>query len=626
MSRRERRAAVAGGKTVADGKTVAGGRATASSAPADITDLMSQAQRAYQNGRSAQAEAICKQILARDAAHMASLNLLGVINQAAGRHRLAVKMFAKAIALDDLAAPCHYNIACSYLALDERADAVAHFKTAIALGMGDKHAEEFVLRNPVVLERVRRATMQSALSVKNEDLFGPQDIAAIAKEVFVRCALETTILRSLPLELFLTNLRSALLRLANVTVIDSAKVDDDVADLFCAIAQQCFINEYVFAQSDAETQLASRLRDLLLQKLSAGSGISPLLLAAVAAYFPLHSVAAAKSLLVAKWRDCAADLLRQQVREPLEEAEDRGAIPALTTVDDGTSVKVMQQYEENPFPRWTLNPNAVLVGDMKKRAQAAGGAEQRPSQDVLIAGCGTGKHSITIAQTSPEARILAIDLSRASLAYARRKTREEGVTNIEYAQADILKLGAIDRTFDRIESAGVLHHLADPLAGWRVLLPLLRPNGTMRVGLYSEIARRSFAEARTLIAERGYRATAEDIRAFRQAIIRNRDEERWRILITTFDFYNMSGCRDLLFNVIEHRFTIPEIAAFLNENGLLFLGFELDAKIIERFQQKYPDAEALFNLDYWNAFEASNPETFIQMYLFSVCKNERAAH
>ncbi len=32
------------------------------------------------------------------------------------------------------------------------------------------------------------------------------------------------------------------------------------------------------------------------------------------------------------------------------------------------------------------------------------------------------------------------------------------MTNIEYAQADILKLGDIGRTFDIIESVGVLHH------------------------------------------------------------------------------------------------------------------------------------------------------------------------
>jgi SAM-dependent methyltransferase len=190
--------------------------------------------------------------------------------------------------------------------------------------------------------------------------------------------------------------------------------------------------------------------------------------------------------------------------------------------------------------------------------------------------------------------------------------------NIEYAQADFLKLGAIGRTFDRIEAVGVLHHLADPKAGWRILLSLLAPSGTMRVGLYSATAWRAVIEARALIAERSYRATAEDIRTLRQTIIRS---QRWNTLLKIADFYSMSGCRDLLFNAVEHRFTIPEIAAFLNEYGLLFHGFELESGIIERSQRQYAGADALTNLEYWHDFETANPDAFWHMYVFTVSKN-----
>ena len=50
----------------------------------------------------------------------------------------------------------------------------------------------------------------------------------------------------------------------------------------------------------------------------------------------------------------------------------------------------------------------------------------RGQETFLIAGCGTGEHPFDVAQKSPQARLLAVDLSLASLAYARRKTREEG--------------------------------------------------------------------------------------------------------------------------------------------------------------------------------------------------------
>jgi SAM-dependent methyltransferase len=252
-----------------------------------------------------------------------------------------------------------------------------------------------------------------------------------------------------------------------------------------------------------------------------------------------------------------------------------------------------------------------------KRHARIGSSEAPQSHDILIAGCGTGKHPFWIAQYFPHARILAIDLSRANLAYARRRTREEGLRNIEYAQADILRLGGIGRTFDRIDAVGVLHHLADPKAGWRVLLSLLAPNGIMRVGLYSEAARRDVVQARALITERGYRPTIEDIRALRQKIIR---DQRWEMVLNSNDFYSASGCRDLLFNVMEHRFTIQKIASFLKEHGLVFHGFEIDGAVIKEFQRRYPGSEALINLEYWNAFEADNPKTFRGMYVFTVSK------
>jgi hypothetical protein len=114
----------------------------------------------------------------------------------------------------------------------------------------------------------------------------------------------------------------------------------------------------------------------------------------------------------------------------------------------------------------------------------------------------------------------------------------------------------------------------------------------MRVGLYSETARRPIVEARAIVAERGYQPTAEGIRALRQTIIREKDEPRWKPLVQTVDFYSTSGCRDMFFNVVEHRLTIPDIKSFLDEAGFSFLGFDLDPKIIEQFRQQHPAVDA----------------------------------
>ena len=119
----------------------------------------------------------------------------------------------------------------------------------------------------------------------DDELRFDRDIAELANDIFLQSALATTIIRGPQLEEFLTNLRATLLGVAAA----GAKADDSVTSLFCALAQQCFLNEYVYARSDEEERQAGELRDALLLKLSAGEAIPPLLLAAVGAYFPLHS-------------------------------------------------------------------------------------------------------------------------------------------------------------------------------------------------------------------------------------------------------------------------------------------------------------------------------------------------
>jgi SAM-dependent methyltransferase len=607
MNRKERRAGLVSGKSVPSQRF-----GDPSKEPA-TAQLLAQAGFLHQRGQSDQAQQMCVQILAREPAHVNALNLLGVILQASGRHRLAVKNLAKAIAADPENAACHYDLAGSLQALGRDDEAVIHFKQSIQFGATLKNPEDIVLRNPAIAACTTEIEDKWPLPVKSDELFARHSLQSISGDLYLRAALATVLLHRAPLEKFLTLLRVLLLRLA---ASDAMVADDAMARLFCALAQQCFINEYVFVQSDEEARQAAELRDVLVQKLQHGDAVPPMLLAAVAAYVPLHYLPSAHKLLERTWPAMAEEIVRQQAREPLEEAADRKAIPALTGIDDHVSLQVMQQYEENPYPRWSAHPLAAHLA-----AQSAASGDRPPDEDILIAGCGSGQHVFQVVPHYPRARVLAIDISLPSLAYARRKTRDAGLGNIDYAQADILQLGSIGRTFDRIESIGVLHHLAEPEAGWRVLVSLLRPKGEMHIGLYSETGRSGIAAIRAFIAERGYQPTAEGIRQCRQDILRDADPARWRRAAESPDFYSMSGCRDLLFHVAEQSFTIPRIKAFLDAQKLSFLGFNLDAATIEKFQARFPGDAVLTDLEKWHAFEAANPRTFRRMYVFNVRKD-----
>ncbi|MGE5087735.1 MAG: class I SAM-dependent methyltransferase, partial [Candidatus Levyibacteriota bacterium] len=189
-----------------------------------------------------------------------------------------------------------------------------------------------------------------------------------------------------------------------------------------------------------------------------------------------------------------------------------------------------------------------------------------------------------------------------------------------HAQADILRLDSIDRTFDVIACTGVLHHLADPLAGWRMLLSRLRPGGFMRIGLYSERAREVVVAARQFIAERGYAPTAEGIRRCRQDLMAAGGTADFARLALLRDFYVTGECRDLLFHVEEHRFALPQIHDMLAALDLRFLGFLLAPGVALRYAQRNPADVAMTDLAAWTAFEAEFPEAFSGMYVFWVRK------
>jgi 2-polyprenyl-3-methyl-5-hydroxy-6-metoxy-1,4-benzoquinol methylase/tetratricopeptide (TPR) repeat protein len=616
MNRKERRAALKHSK-----KFPITSIKSDRSKPAEIADLMGEARECYRQGRFDQAQNICRNIVARQPAHVDSLNLLGVIAQMAGRHEGAVKLFSKAIAVDAGNAACHYNIASSYQTLDFWDKATRHFRQALALGFSGNDVEALLLQNADIADCLKHVAERwpGRLTLA---AFGISKLQAIANDALLCCALETAPVRGVGLERLLTSLRFALLKFVMEATPNAPAVGPKLLRFFCALAQQCFINEYVLVHSDEENAQAQILRKALCEKVAGENDVSPLLIIVVASYFPLHTLQIADALRNGKSSEVLRPLIRQQLCEPYEEAQDRDTIPILTAIEDDVSFQVKQQYEENPYPRWILLPDPASITETQRRqlAASAGNDGDTTNFEILVAGCGTGYHSIQTAQLFPTARVLAVDISLASLAYARRKTREAGLSNIVYCQADLLKLGSLAHTFDRIEVMGVLHHLVDPLAGWRTLLSLLRSGGIMQVGLYSAMARRGIAAARAFITARGYTPSPKDIRACRQELIYREEGTHAKNLTMLTDFYSTSGCRDLLFNVVEHGFTIPDIKVFLDQEGLSFLGFEVDSQSFARFQDEFPNPGALTDLDRWHAFEEANPRAFFNMYKFSIQK------
>ena len=446
--------------------------------PATAAELFMQALRHQHHNQLDDAVRVYKRLLAQAPDHAEAWNNYGVVLLAQGKPKEAAFPFQRSLML-----------------LPQLLD---DFGSIAAL---------LVRVNAALGEAMQRADTAWPNRLPLEELLGSADIAKLSDDILLRHVLRSTTVRNVALERLLTSLRAAALRAAgNEDGKADNKPNDNLVEFYCSLARQCFINEYVFAAKPEELAQVEHLKEAIGNAMASGSPVVPVWLSAVAMYRPLHALADAQSLLNRDWQKPVAELLTQQVREPQEERQLRASIPRLTPIDNEVSLKVQQQYEENPYPRWDYTAVAEEIYSFDDYISLRfPNTSFRPlgktdRLDILVAGCGTGRHSIEVAQRYKNAHVVAVDLSLTSLSYAKRKTPPATAGRIEYAQADILKLPSIAQTFDIIDASGVLHHMSDPFGTWRALLSPLRPGGFMHLGLYSKTARRQVVATRNFIA------------------------------------------------------------------------------------------------------------------------------
>jgi 2-polyprenyl-3-methyl-5-hydroxy-6-metoxy-1,4-benzoquinol methylase len=517
------------------------------------------------------------------------------------------------------------ELACALLAQGRLAEASEQFAHALSLmpELLEQYAQIVAMLlqvNPPLRAAISRLASGSAGTAVLGDWIPTGDFRAVARDPLLRSLLELAPVRDLHLERFLTQTRRGLLAVACASRTTD-RPDTSHLEFSCALARQCFLNEYVFDAQPEEREQVSELQEKLAAELTANCPVPGLWPALLASYMPLASIPAAKLLLERSWPSALRAVLRQQLIEPEEERKCRQNIPRLTPIENAVSLLVQNQYEENPYPRWVAPISAgepTNVDAYLRRLFPSANFSQGPaSAEILVAGCGTGQQSIATARRFIGANVLAVDLSLSSLAYAKRMTDEMKVRNVDYGQADILNLGSLGRSFDVIEASGVLHHMAEPMQGWRSLLALLRSGGFMNMGLYSKTGRQLVQRGREFVAEKGYRPTADDIRRLRQDLLATPLSGLWK----WGDYFSTSECRDLLFHVQEHQTTIPEIESFIGEHGLSFIGFHVMPQIADAYRRRFPNDISLTDLSCWNAFEAENPYTFASMYQFWIQKN-----
>ncbi|MDH3472322.1 MAG: methyltransferase domain-containing protein [Rhodospirillales bacterium] len=627
-------------------------------AGAAIQAAMQAAVSAHKEGRVDAAIVGYRQVLRRAPDFPEAHNNLGVALKAAGRADQAAASYRKALRLRPGYAAAHANLASALTERGQTQEALKHAIEAVNLSPGHQgHCQVLAAllrgqRFSAASPPVRRAllacflaenlehqlivpaalsllkldpTVRRALALAGQDAggdlcaaLGAGDLGPLFEDELLHAVLTRGLVPDAAFERLLTTLRRACLEAATAGEGSAPGLLHDNPALIAALARHCFHNGYAYAESPAETAL---LRSLSEQLPGLWSDAPRTIVLAM--YRPLYTFDGAADLAkqATALPPALGALLRVQVTEPLAEREIARGIERLTPIGKDVSRAVRRQYEESPYPRWQATgvkaprPLEQVVGELFPHVKYH--LQHIAKSRILVAGCGTGKHALDVATRYRNAEVLAIDLSASSLAFAQRKLREAKVTNVRIAQADILALGGLDRHFDLIEAVGVLHHLADPAAGWRVLRELLAAGGLMKVGFYSTRARQAITAARELLARAGFETAPESIRAARHAIFALDPGHPARPVVGELDFYSLSGCRDLLFNVQERTYRLPEIAALLDDLELEFLGFEFaDPAAKSAYAKRFPQDPTMTDLALWDAFEAANPETFRNMYQF----------
>jgi SAM-dependent methyltransferase len=112
-----------------------------------------------------------------------------------------------------------------------------------------------------------------------------------------------------------------------------------------------------------------------------------------------------------------------------------------------------------------------------ERLRAAAGIT--PRDHVLDVGCGTGQTTRDAARAAAEGSALGIDLSAQMLEHARRISREEGLPNVSFEQADAqvhpFPVAGFDVAISRFGSM----FFADPVAAFGNIGHALRPGGRL---------------------------------------------------------------------------------------------------------------------------------------------------
>lgn len=238
---------------------------------------------------------------------------------------------------------------------------------------------------------------------------------------------------------------------------------------------------------------------------------------------------------------------------------------------------VTRQYSAHPYPepgvdldrRVSINDPGTFSTLYWPDRPRRGGLE------ILVAGCGTVE-AAALARRHPDARVVGIDISPVALERQRTLAATHGLANLELVELPVERAGELQRRFDFVSVAGVLHHLADPTAGLAALAGVLRKQGVISAAVYGRHARAGLNAVQATLAAMGIdgekpagRQTARQVIA---ALSPQHPAAQW--MARTGEHGALDAhLVDAFLPAREATFDVPTVLALVDAAGLAFQGW-----------------------------------------------------
>ncbi len=246
--------------------------------------------------------------------------------------------------------------------------------------------------------------------------------------------------------------------------------------------------------------------------------------------------------------------------------------------------QVREQYEAFPYPpRNPLDEKTRLVGTwlddlaMINHYCFSGKQSFQDHFRVLVAGGGTGDSTIFLAEQlrHTNAEIVHLDISRTAIEVARQRAQVRGLGNVSWINESLLTLGKLGLgKFDYINCLGVLHHLEDPDAGLRALLPARKDTGALSVMVYAKYGRTGVYQMQTLLRKINEGAPDPQTRLNNaREVLASAPPTNWFVrgedLFLDHEIWGDAGTYDLLLHSHDRAYTVSELYDWISDqNGL----------------------------------------------------------